>query len=198
MSLLFYYPNRPTLVPPDPAHPLNPNPDYINSLENSKRYVAEIKWNGDNTSLYTDDMRFMNRQNETLRNYVPSLEIKEELLKFPLGCIVNLELVHYHTKTVKDLLVCHCVMAWKGKPLFGKSWGDSRKILENEFEFGQHVVLSKVWKKGFWKLFKETDGEIHEGIILKDPSGKLVFSTNPIPNVSWMLKIRKRCKKYPY
>jgi hypothetical protein len=159
--------------------------------------VAELKKNGDNTSLYTDNLSFINRQGQKLR-YNPIPEVTEELSKFPKGAIVNMELVHYHTKTVKDLLVCHCVMVWKGRPLIGKNWGDSRHILENEFQFGPHVILSPVWTKGFWNLFQATDGAIDEGIILKDPSGKLIFSTRPVNNVSWMLKIRKACKKYHF
>ena len=186
---MFYYPNRPILMPPDK--------DYITRLEASGRYIAELKKNGDNTSLYTDTLKFINRQGQPLR-YNPIPEVTEELSKFPKGCVVNLELVHYHTKTVKNLLVCHCIMVWKGRPLIGKTWGDSRKILENEFDFGKHVVLSPVWTKGFWDLFLATDGAIDEGIILKDPSGKLVFSVNPIPDVSWMLKIRKPCAKYAF
>ena len=48
MKLLYWYPNRPLLIPPDPLDPLNPKPDYLNSLEASGKYVAEQKWNGDN------------------------------------------------------------------------------------------------------------------------------------------------------
>jgi hypothetical protein len=188
-SLLFYYPNRPILMPPDE--------EAINGLEASGKFIAELKKNGDNTSLYTDTLTFMNRQHEKLR-YNPTPEVTAELQKFPKGCIVNMELVHYHTKTVKNLLVVHCLMAWRGRPLIGKKWGDSRTILENEFQFGSHVVLSPVWKTGFWKLFQQTDGVIDEGIILKKPEGRLIFSTSPIPDVSWMLKIRKPSKKYPF
>lgn len=195
-SFLYFYPNRPILVPPDPKNPLDPKPDYINSLEKSGKFIAEQKWNGDNALLYTSEMQFFNRKKEPHR-YVPSDEVREELEIFPKKSILNLELVHYKTKTIKHLLVVHCVMAWKGKLLTGRTWGDSRKILEDQ-EFGTHVILSPVWKKGFWKFFQETDGEIIEGIVLKNPLGKLIFSTTPIKDVSWMLKIRKPSKKYNF
>lgn len=195
-SFLYYYPNRPILIPPDPKNPLNPQPDYINSLEQSNKYIAEQKWNGDNILLYTSEMEFWNRKKEKHR-YVPSEKVKEELQKFPKKSILNLELIHYRTKDIKDKLIVHCIMAWKGNLLNGKTWNDSRKILENQ-EFGNQVILSPVWKKGFWKLFQKTDGNTIEGIILKNPIGKLVFSTTPIKDVSWMLKIRKPCKKYSF
>lgn len=92
-------------------------------------------------------------------------------------------------------------MTWKGKHLIGKTWGDSRDILNECIEkglSGEHIQISKVWNSHFWELFKNADGKTVEGIILKDPKGKLVFSAVPIKDVSWMLKIRKPCKKYPF
>ena len=195
-SLLYYYPNRPILIPPDSKNPLNPKPDYINGLEKSGRFVAEQKWNGDNALIYTDTMEFWNRHHERHR-YIPTPEVAEELSKFPKTCILNTELVHYRTKTVKNLIVVHSLLAWKGKLLVGKTWGDARHILEDQ-EYGKHVILSRIWKKGFWDLFQQADGEIIEGIILKNPKGKLVISASKIKDVPWMMKIRKPCKKYSF
>jgi hypothetical protein len=194
--LLFYYPNRPTLIPPDPLNPLNPRRDYMDGLERSGKYIAELKGNGDNCSLYTDTMTFMSRH-KTVLKYHPTEEVREELSRLPKGCVVNLELMHNRTKTVKNRLMVHCLMVYKGEPLYGKTWGDSRKILE-DFQYGNHLVLSQVWKTGFFDLWKGTDGDIIEGIILKDPKGKLVYSTSPINDVNWMMKIRKPSKKYSF
>lgn len=205
--MLYYYPNRPILVPPDPVTPMDPKPDYLNSLEAQGKYVAEQKWNGDNTQIYTDDWSFWNRRHERL-HYRPSEEVLKELKKtFPKGCIINVETVNSKTKTVKDLLLVHCVMAWEGSLLAGKSWGDSRNILESlglpltvfgQTSYANHVVLSRTTPTGFWNLYQMADGPIIEGIILKDPRGKLVFSTTPPKEVSWMLKVRVPSKKYNF
>lgn len=196
--MLFYYPNRPVLVPPDPANPLNPTSAYLDGLEKSGDWVGELKWNGDNTELFTDDWSLRNRQGKIL-SYRPTAEVLDELKStFPKGCIVNLETVDRHTKTVKNLLVVHCVMAWKGELLLGKTWGDSRKILEKLKWKGNHVVLSETFRDKFWERFKATDGTVHEGLVLKRPDGRLVFSTTPIPDVSWMRKVRKPCAKYKF
>jgi len=199
MSLLYFYPNRPTLIPPDPNNPLQPKPDYLNSLERSGKYVGEQKWNGDNVQIYTDDLSFWNRTGGRLK-YKPPATMIEELKAFPKGCILNAELMHNHTITVKNLLIVHCLMAHKGKPLLGYTWGQAREILEG-WKYGEHVKLSPIWKTGFWDLFQKADGKIIEGIVLKDPTGLLRFSTTPLPNdgsVSWMLKVRKTSKKYAY
>jgi hypothetical protein len=88
-------------------------------------------------------------------------------------------------------------MAWDGSLLLNKDWGYSRSLLESR-TYGKHVVLSQIWTKGFWELFNNADGTLIEGIILKNPAGVLKFSTTPIADVPWMLKIRKPCKKYQY
>lgn len=209
---MFYYPNRPTLVPIDPLNPLNPQPTYINKLEASGDYVGEYKWNGDNTTIYTDDLSFWNKEGKRLC-YTPHPDMIKELKKFPKHSRLNAELMHRHTKKVKDLLIIHSVMEWEGELLIGKTWGHSRKILESlawlprtigtQLSYGCHVLLAQIHKPTdscFWNMFQAAcvcDDAI-EGVVLKNPSGKFVFSAQPINNVSWMLKIRKPCKKYSF
>lgn len=205
---MFFFPNRPTLIPPDPVSPTNPSPDYITRLEQTGKYIGEYKWNGDNTEIKTDDMSFWNRDGTRL-SYQPTPEIIEELSRFPEGCTLNAETMHRHTKNVKNLIILHSILVWKGKPLIGKSWGDARKILEDQglpqtkgtlLSYPNHVVTAQIHKKGFWDMFqnaRQTDENI-EGIVLKDPKGLLVFSTTPLNDVPWMLKIRKPSKKYQF
>jgi hypothetical protein len=207
---LFYYPNRPMLIPPDPSNPLNPAPTYINSLEAAGLFDrAEFKWNGDNTTVRTDDLSFWNRQGERL-SYTPHPDMLKELKQFPKNSLLNGELMHRHTKSTKDLLILHCVMGWKGNLLLGKNWGYARQILETctwlpltcgtQLSYGCHVVLAQDFQSGYWDLFNQAracDDSI-EGIVLKNSKGKLIFSTRPIPDVSFMLKIRKPSKKYSF
>lgn len=201
--MTYYYPNRPILVPPDPANPFYPARTYLDSLEKSGRWVAEKKMNGDNTLIYTDDLSLWNRHHARLKTYQPSGETLAELKKFPKGCILNAETMNSKTKGIKDILIVHCVMAWEGQLLNGKTWGDSRLILEKYWHKGgyganSHVVLSETFKTGFWDLFQAADVTNIEGIILKDPTGLLKFSATPLPDVPWMRKIRKPCKKYSF
>jgi len=203
--MLYYWPNRPTLVPPDPQNPLHPKPDYINSLEESGKFIAEQKWNGDNTLVYTDDLTFWNRHGEKNKRYTPPPEMMKQLKRIPKGGILNLELLHYRIKNLKfkNKLLVHSLLGWEGMPLVGKTWGDARLILEDLFKtlkFPEEsgIILSPVWKKEFWKLFQEADGDVIEGIVLKEPKGKLVISASKIPDVTYMLKIRKPNKKYKY
>ena len=204
--MLYYSPNRPKLIPADPDNPMNPKPDHLNKLESLNRYVAELKWNGDNTLIYTDTKELWNRHNAKLC-YTPSDEVRDEIDRLPKGAIFNAELMHRHTKTVKHLLIIHTVMAYKGRPLLGERWGDARKIIEDldlpltelgRYTYDKHIVLSRTYTSHFWDLYQSADGEIIEGIILKDPKGFLRFSTTPLADVPWMLKVRKACKKYSF
>jgi hypothetical protein len=188
MSFLFYYPNRPTLMPPDK--------DKIDAMEKTGEYVAEKKFNGDNILIHTDTMEIWNRK-KTRHRFVPSPAMREELEKWPKHSLLNAELMNYRTKLIKDIVIIHCVMAWKGKLLIGKTWGDSRKILDDQ-PYGAHVKVSPVYKTGFWNLFQEADGQTIEGIIIKKLAGKLIFSCSPIADTSFMFKFRKPCKKYLY
>jgi len=130
-----------------------------------------------------------NRYGKPLK-YYPDTETLDELSKLPKGLQLNVELMHHKTKEIKHILIAHCCMVYKGQPLIGKIWGESRKIVE-DLPFGKHLILSELYHDRFWELFQEADGKTVEGIILKDPTGRLVISTSPIPDVSWMLKIRK-------
>jgi hypothetical protein len=207
MSFLYYYPNRPKLIPIDPTNLLNPSPDYLFGLEASGKYIAEQKWNGDNTLIYTgkpdEPIILWNRTHNHLA-YQPSPDVMAELKvwKDLAGeAIINCETVNRCTATVKNLLIVHCIMAWQGELLAGKTWGDSRNILDDcvrQGLSGIHVQVSNIWRSGFWNLFQDADGKIIEGIILKDPKGKLVFSTIKPADQPWMLKIRKSCEKYDF
>jgi len=189
--MLFYYPNRPILIPPDKKQ--------ILEFEKSGQYIAEHKFNGDNITIMTgthEDYTFWNRD-KTISRYQPTPEVLEELSVIPANSAVNVELMHYKTKTIKNILKAHCIMSWEGKPLLGKRWSDSRNILET-LKYGKHFQLSPIYTKDFWKLFQDADGSIIEGIVIKLKEGKLKHSTSKIADVAWMLKVRKPCKKYPF
>lgn len=187
--MIYWYPNRPILIPPDKS--------YIDNLESSGLWIAERKWNGDNILIDTDTMQFWNRHKARHR-FVPNEEMRSILDKWPKHAVVNAELMNYKTKITKNTILVHCVMVWNGQPLIGKTWGDSRKIIEDHIGTGPSVKVSEIFRTGFWDLFQSADGVEIEGMVLKQPSGKLKFSTTPVEDVPWMLKVRKPCKKYQF
>jgi hypothetical protein len=105
-------------------------------------------------------------------------------------------------------------MAWEGKILLGKTWGFARQLLEDlswlprtvgtQLNYGSHVLLAQDTPSGktipgaFWRMFQEACkcDESIEGIVLKDPSGLLQFSSSKLADVPYMVKVRKPSKKY--
>jgi hypothetical protein len=195
--MIFYYPNRPTLRPVDPKNISTPTSWYLDELEKSGVYIAEKKFNGDNVYIDTDNpLQLWNRVKEP-HHYRPTPEVLKELEMFPKGTVLNAELMHYKTVGIKNRLIIHCVMRWKGVWLIGKTWGEAR-ILLDDFASRTYIKISPIYKSGFWDLYSSADGKEIEGIVLKDPKGKLLFSTSPIKDVPWMLKFRHPCAKYNF
>ena len=210
VHIIYYYPNRPKLIPADSLNPMNPSSAVLDALEASGKYVAEQKWNGDNCYVYKDGagkIELWNRHKARLQRTL-SEGMREELKALKNNSILNAEYIGGKTINVKGLLIAHCIMMWDGSILLGKTWGDSRSILTSNFQSGEHLVVSALFREGFWKLFQTRKGLIHavngellrtvedkdsvliEGVVLKDPTGKLVFSTKPVADVPFMLKIR--------
>ena len=88
MNHIFFYPNRPTLIPPDPSNPMDPKPDYINGLEANGIYIAEKKYNGDNCYYYPNTKQFWNRH-KAVHRYKPTPEVQVELDKLPRMLIIT-------------------------------------------------------------------------------------------------------------
>lgn len=66
--------------------------------------------------------------------------------------------------------------------------------------YDSHLVTAANYGSGYWGMFLEARAcdKAIEGIVLKNPKGKLVFSVNPITDVPWMIKIRKPSNKYSF
>jgi hypothetical protein len=54
------------------------------------------------------------------------------------------------------------------------------------------------FRMGFEKLFNLLDSVEDEGLVLKDPNGKLEFCRNEHANTSWQRKCRRATKNYGY
>jgi len=100
---IFFYPNRPTLIPPDPQNPLRPAPDYINGLEKSGTYLAERKYNGDNCYIYSPT-EFWNRHKARHR-YQPTPEVLEELKALPKQAHYILRQENFQAKKIFNSLL---------------------------------------------------------------------------------------------
>lgn len=129
------------------------------------------------------------------------------------------ELLHNKTRNLKDRLVLFDVLVHDGQYLIGTSCQDRVKLLsailgdpkDHESETGRQIALS--WDKRVWlaetfspktgtqtiRLFQELlDLDEIEGLVLKDPLGRLEPGVTEKNNSSWLIRCRKPHKNYQF
>lgn len=199
--MLYYFPNRPFLLPPD-------DPKII-EYSNDSNYHGEIKKNGNRLVLQKaqskhlkfEGFTFFNRQKEVMK-YQPCPELLDELqsLKIPSESQLDGELMHFKTKDVKHTIFFYDVYVLDGQKI-RVSLEERRQILYNLFgkrEF-KHIIISEIYPDNFLDVFNNVIGEReNEGLVIKDKRGKLVFNPIKSVDVSWQTKIRRPEKNYRY
>lgn len=129
------------------------------------------------------------------------------------------ELLHSKTPNVKDRLVLFDVLVHNGSYLTKTTYQDRYQRLQNllggalipESETGRELALRYndcLWlaenhqyegPEDAMRLFKDkTDLDEIEGLVLKDPGGKLMPGVSERNNSSWLVRVRKEHKNYRY
>jgi ATP-dependent DNA ligase len=194
--MLYYFPNRPFLIPPS-------SPEVI-LRDNDPDWHGEIKWMGDRLELQKIDNKFifMNRHKKAFSKFVPSIELLDELnaLNIPNNSQLDGELMHFKTKEIKQTIHFYDVYVLNDKPI-REDLEARRDILAQHFggrKF-QHIDITEAFPNNFIELFNSVikDHE-KEGLVLKDKRGKIQFTTNKSVDVTWQIKIRKENKNYKF
>jgi len=202
------------LYPPRPENAIVP--EHLQYYEN-KKWCAQYKKNG-TCSIFAispaKEVIAMNRYGESHRQWRITAHIKKELIRlFPENSwfVIVAEILDAKTKTIKDTIFIHDVLVWESKFLYGSTFEDRQKLLDSRLvtnvESQTHYVCDsegKVWyakrfEKGFAALFKNIkDTSIDEGLVLKNPKGKLRFCIKSDSNSGWSVKCRHETKNYAY
>ena len=201
--MIYYYPNRPFLIPPDS--------EMVQQKSDDPNWDAEIKWGGDRLGLWKTKEQFpkqfssfvfWNRQNEIFKKYEPSPELLDELnsLELPFETALDGELLHFKTRNYK-----HCIVFYDAYIV-----GDQRCVVELR---NRRDIMASYFKARKFKLIHmaeqfQTDFKQHfdkvivddekEGLVMKDKNGKIQWNTVKSPDVAWQLKIRKPEKNYKF
>ncbi len=202
-----YFPPKPILISID--QPL------FSELELREDVVAEPKYNGTRLilkRLAVGGYEFWNRDGEQLK-YDPSHELVSQLgqIEWEGECVLDGELMHFKTKTIKHCIIIFDVFMWNGLPTTGFTFSQRRKLLEdklgsNEARFflrKNGVILAPQWKGGpqaeFRKLYKELiqNDEI-EGLVIKSLKAKVVLGRTASKEVPTMWKVRKPGPTYRF
>ncbi|MCK9597341.1 hypothetical protein M0R19_09225 [Candidatus Pacearchaeota archaeon] len=202
--MLYFYPNKPLLVPIESS--------VIDEKSVDPDYWAEIKKNGSRLALRKEKdeaLKYKSYQGYVFYNghkkrplaYEPSPELIEELsyIKIPEGTHIDAELLHQKTKKIKHLIYVYDIYWYKGKQVH-EALEIRRRMIEDIFkDHYKHFVLSKIYCTDFRKLFyKVITEEENEGLVLKSKEGTIVWDANSSPDVWWQIKVRKPNNNYHF
>lgn len=119
------------------------------------------------------------------------------------------ELLHSKTTHIKHQLFIHDVMVMDGVQLVDYTFAErqvllAKRFLESGFEdegdqyrINEYVSIAKNYTEGFEDVFKNL-GKEDEGLVFKDPNGKLKPCWSEKANAGWSAKVRIPHKNYGF
>lgn len=182
-------------------------------------WVAQYKKNGTNTIIGlspSGEVITMTRHADQHKAWQISDHLKKTLLQiFPRSGwhVLCAEVMHSKTKDIKNTLYVHDILVFNGDYLINSTFIERQSILDDiciplaQSEEYSHYVCDDQGKLWYAKLFKSalTDlfwsiqiPELDEGLVLKNPAGKLKACTKEKSNDDWQVKVRHSTKKYPF
>jgi hypothetical protein len=202
------------LFPPRPDAAI---PPQMLMFYEKKKWVAQYKKNGTNCVIWITPQKkiiIKSRHGENHKAWAMTPYLEKELIRlFPekKWFVLCSELMHSKTPTIKDTIYIHDMLVWKSKFLLSSTFMERQLLLDarlkTNVETQTHYVCDeqgKVWyakrfEKGFNALFMAIkEPKIDEGLVLKDPNGKLRRCFTPKDNSSWQVKCRHEHKHYNF
>lgn len=193
-----------------PPRPETKIPQAVLPFYEKRGFWAQIKRNGTCTVIFAkgDRVIFKTRHNDDHKQWSP----KPEHVRFFQSTstewnVYVAELVHSKTPHIKDQLYLFDIIVRDGEQLVGTTF-EARQVLlaslwptatdeGDQFRVTPHVSYAKNFKSNFAELFTHLKPE-DEGVVLKDPKGKLKACFKGDSNASWQVKSRIPTKNYGY
>lgn len=203
-----------------PPRPDNAIPQEMLPFYEKKGWWAQYKKNGTCSIIgISPDKEFhcMNRHNSNHKTWSLTSYHKEQLTRlFPekKWIVLVAEILHLKTPSIKDTIYIFDVIVWDGFLLFDSLFSERCAILDERlipkathiddkthFVCDSHnqIWYAKRFESGFVELFHGiTEPKIDEGLVLKNPNGKLRSCMDAKENASWQVKCRKTHKNYAF
>lgn len=175
-----------------------------------KGWIAQCKKNGTNSVIFvppSEKIFAKTRHNDDHKAWKfteGSSKIFDETRNAGWN-VFNAELMHSKGNGFRDINYLHDVLVWNGEYLIGKTYQERFELLQNIFcdikdethshyVINDHTWLAKNFKADFSKLFHSLTNNEDEGLVLKNPKGKLELRDN----TGWLVKCRKFHKNYGF
>jgi hypothetical protein len=193
--------------PPRPEHKVHPS--TLGYYER-KGWVVQAKKNGTSNLVTVRDgepVDWVNRRGEPHKQWAPTPASKKGFQGLDVGgpCVFLTELLHSKVSGgPRDTHYLFDVLVYDGEWLVGTTYAQRYEILLRHFlkdspsmEWSHFVVTPKLWLarnrrpgEDYQKLFQRLDKPEDEGLVLKDPAGRLAREGHP----GWAVKSRRQTK----
>ena len=202
-----------------PPRPDNAIPPEMLQFYERKGWVGQFKKNGTCSIIGISpekDFIAMNRHHENHKTWGLNDYLKAELIRlFPeeVWYVLVAEILHLKTTDIKNTIYIFDMLVWQSEFLFDSTFISRQEILDGRLitkaEEKTHYVCDpegkgKIWyakrfEKGFLNLWMSIeDPKVDEGLVLKNPEGKLRSCRGAKDNSSWQVKCRKKHKNYSF
>jgi len=187
---------------------------------------SQRKFNGTRTLVFVSpsgEIHLRNRKREPHKAYKLTDTMRrawEPFSKTPNWNVFDGELLHSKTSNVKDRIVLFDLLVHAGSYLTGTTYEERYRLLytlcgypeNHEDSTGSQLALwvnDHVWlaetfetpeslEEAILHFREKTDLDEIEGLVLKDPGGKLKPGVTEDNNSGWMIRVRKEHKNYKY
>lgn len=167
-----------------------------------KGWWAQIKKNGTNSVIFVPPDRVpfaYNRHGEAHKQWRFTAASAAPFAALPgTGWYVfNAELLHSKVSGgPKDTNYAHDVLVADGRYLLGKSYAERYAIVRGLLVPGPNLLVAGYETEGFGALFDGLSAGEDEGLVLKNPGGKL--GTRDGSGAGWMVKCRRLHKNFGF
>lgn len=177
---------------------------------------AQPKMNGTRVCLYVDRTgridKFLTRRMDVVQGYRMPKTMEKEILEIevPRPYVLDGELMHFKTREVKDILVFWDMLVCNGVHLIGTTYRERFEELHGHldspdtcselglFPYSKHVWLACNYLSAEQGWDKASGYDEIEGLMLKDPGGRLKPDTSVENNGAWQIRMRKETKAYQF
>jgi hypothetical protein len=193
--------------------PFDPSNIVIRSWMRMPDAVAQLKLNGSRNLIFIspdDQIQFWNRHKEQHRNYAIPQSLTDQIrgLPYPKGSwnVLDSELLHFKTPTIKNCVYLFDVLVWGGEYLIGDTYGErysritpmlkSREFPIDKTEMSEKIFVAQNIAPADWANVwaKVQQNKAVEGLVLKrtGPASSLkIAGSSENNNGDFMCRIRK-------
>lgn len=181
----------------------------LTGLEN-RGWIGQLKMNGTSSLTETTSSGSLTytRHLEPHKAWDPNSSTSlPKLLSYGSGFLWVYELLHSKVSGgPKDTLYIHDILLYPNEDLFGSTYEERHKLLceilqPKPMEKGILMITPKLWvAENLVSELEDTFNTLskpwHEGLVVKNPKGKLGRCSNPTHGSSWAVKCRKPTANY--